>query len=222
MYLHKPSWLKFISGISHKDWRLGKTSICDSSSIGRALASQARGLRDRDPSIALIDGALAQWLAQEAYIFKVGGSSPSCSTNSYLRMKVELSEYFKQLGYVNGYLIKDKDGRMDIHLMLGYGKKPSRKCISYAKYLWMSHYKMDVPDGYQVDHINNDKTDDRIENLQLLTRADNIRKSHRMKALSTVICPVCGKEFEFETRNLKFRPNPCCSRKCGGIKSRWR
>lgn len=137
-------------------------------------------------------------------------------------MKVELSEYFKQLGYVNGYLIKDKDGRMDIHLMSGFDKNPSRKCISYARYLWMSHYKMDVPDGYQVDHINNDKTDDRIENLQLLTMADNIRKSHRMKALSTVICPVCGKEFEFETRNLKFRPNPCCSRKCGGIKSRWR
>ena len=136
-------------------------------------------------------------------------------------MKVELSEYFKQLGYVNGYLIKDKDGRMDIHLTLGLGKNQSRKCISYAKYLWMSHNKMDVPDGYQVDHINNDKTDDRIENLQLLTRADNIRKSHRMKALSIVICPVCGKEFEFETRNIKFRPNPCCSRKCGGIKSHW-
>jgi hypothetical protein len=137
-------------------------------------------------------------------------------------MKVELSEYFKQLGYVNGYLIKDRDGRMDIHLMLGCGKKPLRKCMSYAKYLWMSHYKMDVPDGYQVDHINNDKTDDRIENLQLLTRADNIRKSHRMKAWSTVTCPVCGKMFEIETRVLRFKQKPCCSRKCGGIKSHWR
>jgi len=32
------------------------------------------------------------------------------------------------------------------------------------------------PDGYEVDHINNDKHDNRLVNLQYLTRADNARK----------------------------------------------
>ena len=32
-------------------------------------------------------------------------------------------------------------------------------------------------------------------------------------------CPVCHKQFLFEMRNLKSHPNPCCSRKCGGIKA---
>ena len=33
-------------------------------------------------------------------------------------------------------------------------------------------------------------------------------------------CPICGKKFQFLKRNLSTHPNPCCSRKCGGIKSR--
>ena len=36
------------------------------------------------------------------------------------------------------------------------------------------------------------------------------------------ICPVCGKEFLFAKRNLSTHPNPCCSRRCGGIKSHWK
>lgn len=32
-------------------------------------------------------------------------------------------------------------------------------------------------------------------------------------------CPICGSEFLFEKRNLSSHPNPCCSRRCGGIKS---
>lgn len=34
-----------------------------------------------------------------------------------------------------------------------------------------------VPSGYVIDHINNNKADNRIENLQILTPADNSRKA---------------------------------------------
>lgn len=37
--------------------------------------------------------------------------------------------------------------------------------MSYAKYLYTSHYECDIADGDQVDHIDNDKTNDTIENL---------------------------------------------------------
>ena len=37
-----------------------------------------------------------------------------------------------------------------------------------------------IPEGYVVDHINNDKKDNRLENLQLLTHKENVLKWHRV------------------------------------------
>lgn len=133
-------------------------------------------------------------------------------------MKIDIDKYYVNKGYKSAYLITDKDGRNDVHLI---HNDKSRKCISYAKYLYESYYKTDVPVGYEVDHIDNDYKNDKIENLQLLKKGDNIRKRHSLhpRQYVTLICPICGKEFQFEKRNLSTHPNPCCSRRCGGIKS---
>ena len=45
--------------------------------------------------------------------------------------------------------------------------------LSRLIYVW---FKDDIPDGYVVDHINNDSFDNRPENLQLLTVGDNLKK----------------------------------------------
>ena len=45
--------------------------------------------------------------------------------------------------------------------------------LSRLVYVW---FKGDIPDGYVVDHINNDSFDNRPENLQLLTVGDNLKK----------------------------------------------
>ena len=47
--------------------------------------------------------------------------------------------------------------------------------MSYARYLWISTYGK-IPDGYEVDHINENRTDDRLENLQLLSSLENKMK----------------------------------------------
>lgn len=123
--------------------------------------------------------------------------------------------------YKSAYLVEHKntDRRKRVYL-IGYNGE--RKGISYAQYIWEEANNCPVPDGFQIDHINEGKTDDRIENLQLLSPIENTRKNvtHRINSGKIVkyvelVCPICGRTFQFERRNLSTRPNPCCSRKCG-------
>jgi len=46
-----------------------------------------------------------------------------------------------------------------------------------------------IPEDMMIDHINNDKNDNRICNLQALTNADNIRKSFSDKRNRMAIQP---------------------------------
>lgn len=48
--------------------------------------------------------------------------------------------------------------------------------MSYAKYLYTSYYKVDINKGDEIDHINGDKMDDRIENLQIISGTYNRQK----------------------------------------------
>lgn len=53
------------------------------------------------------------------------------------------------------------------------------KTMSYPKYLMEEHLGRCLTKDETVDHINADFTDDRIENLQILSRAENAAKSHK-------------------------------------------
>lgn len=58
--------------------------------------------------------------------------------------------------------------------------------LSRAVYAW---YNLIAPANYDIDHINNDSLDDRLENLQLLTRAENLakRKGHMNQYASSLV-----------------------------------
>lgn len=133
-------------------------------------------------------------------------------------MVIELSDFYRDKGFKKAYLNINKEPRRIVVLVKEDNSKTS---ISYAKYLYTSENKQDVPQGFEIDHINNNQMDDRIENFQLLSKADNVRKSHIKEELIEKVCPVCKKRFFFPKRNLATHPNPCCSRHCGGIKSHW-
>lgn len=134
-------------------------------------------------------------------------------------MKLEISEYYKNKGYDKLYVATNKEPRRVATL-----RKPNQEMtsMSYAKYLYTSHYKCDIPKGDQVDHINGDKMDDRIENLQVISSKYNSIKDKKIKEMVELTCPVCGNKFLFEKRMLPFKNSPCCSRHCGGIKSHWK
>lgn len=132
-------------------------------------------------------------------------------------MKIEISDYYKSKGYNKAYLyLRKSDGRYGVVL---HGKDRKLTGMLYSRYLYTSHYKCDIAKGEEVDHINGDKSDDKIENLQVISKSYNIRKGHRIKEKVVLICPICKEEFYFDKRNLSTHPNPCCSRKCGGKKS---
>lgn len=52
--------------------------------------------------------------------------------------------------------------------------------LPYHRMKWAWFYG-EVEEGYVVDHINEDKHDNRLENLQLLTPAQNLEKSRKIK-----------------------------------------
>ena len=134
-------------------------------------------------------------------------------------MIIEVSDYYKKKGYITAYLAVNKEPRRVCTLRMADGTMTS---MAYAKYLYTSYHNCDIEKGDHIDHINGDKLDDRIENLQIISGTYNRQKDHKHKEMVMCICPVCGKELLFEKRNLPFKPNPCCSRKCGGIKSHWK
>lgn len=133
-------------------------------------------------------------------------------------MKIEVINLYKDT-YKTAYLINHKDGRKRVYLI---GYDGSRKGMSYAAYLWENQNNIKVPKGYEVDHINNNKSDDRIENLQLLTKKENTLKERKLHPARYIerICPVCKKTFMFPQRNLSTHPNPCCSKECAYNKMR--
>jgi hypothetical protein len=112
-----------------------------------------------------------------------------------------------------------KDGRK--HVVIYDFKKGIRKTVSYPKYLMEKFLGRKLKGDETVDHINNDFTDDRIENLQILSRADNIRKSAPKRKMYTFICPICKKEATKELSQVihnrsQNKSGPYCSRKCAG------
>jgi hypothetical protein len=79
------------------------------------------------------------------------------------------------------------------------------------------------PDEH-VDHKDEDKTNDVLSNLQVLSAAENTRKmiaNTRPKGWVTFICPVCKKEATKSARDVrgnrkKGKAGPFCSRSCAG------
>lgn len=149
-------------------------------------------------------------------LYTLNHSSSLCEQT----MKQEISEFYKQKGFDVVYISTNKEPRRVATLRNNTTKKMIS--MSYAKYLYTSCYKVDINKGDEIDHINGNKMDDRIENLQIISGTYNRQKNHRIKEMVLLKCPVCNTEFLFSKSSLSTHPNPCCSRRCGGIKSHWK
>ena len=52
------------------------------------------------------------------------------------------------------------------------------KNVYEHRHVW-SEAHGEIPEGMTIDHINGNKRDNRLENLQLLTQAENSRRAYR-------------------------------------------
>lgn len=70
---------------------------------------------------------------------------------------------------------KRKDGRK--HVIYYDPVINLRRTVSYPRHLMMVHLDRELEYWETVDHIDEDFTNDDMDNLQILTRAENIQKS---------------------------------------------
>lgn len=90
------------------------------------------------------------------------------------------------------------------------------RAYPWARVLVEGHLQRELQPEEIVHHLNGDPTDDRIENLQIVTAREHmtLHRADLGKAMRkgrvTLVCPVCLLTFE----RLESKIGTYCSRKC--------
>jgi len=96
-----------------------------------------------------------------------------------------------------------------------------RQTMTVARYKMCLKEKRLLKTKEEVDHINDNGLDDRIENLQILSKKENQEKDNKRRNSQYVKlqCPICNKIFIREKRQTstvkKTNTATTCSRECG-------
>lgn len=135
-------------------------------------------------------------------------------------VKIELEEPFKSK-WRHGYLRISNENRKIVDLYLSDAE---RTTISYARYLMCVKLGYILGDEYEVDHIDDDKTNDDINNLQVLTKEQNRIKREsnyivNQQVVYGVYCAYCGGPFLITERDRKMKiakgvQHTFCSKRC--------
>ena len=88
-------------------------------------------------------------------------------------LNVKTGRILKKILTVNGYLTFKIFDKKLIKTKTYYIHRFEWECV-----------KGDIPEGFVIDHIDSVKTNNKIENLQLLTVSENIRKVNSKPILS--------------------------------------
>lgn len=130
-------------------------------------------------------------------------------------MKINLEYPYNEI-WDKGYIVTNPENRKTLIL---YNSKNDRSSTQYARYLLAVKLGRFLKEDETVDHLDGDKTNNSIDNLQVLSLADNNRKSFK-KPDVIMKCPICGKTFTRTRSQLRGRLKKalanevCCSRAC--------
>lgn len=101
------------------------------------------------------------------------------------------------------------------------GKKyRGRYCYEHTLEFWLEYGEVPAK-GYEIHHKNMDHRDNRIENLQLMTRKEHNELHAKLNIVPLLErnCDFCKEEFTMANRNYRFLTKKgqktfCCSRNC--------
>lgn len=79
---------------------------------------------------------------------------------------------YEKNGILCPYSVKDSHG----YKMIGFRYNGKYSCKKIHRIVWET-FNGKIPENMQIDHINSIRSDNRLENLQLLSQPDNIRKA---------------------------------------------
>jgi hypothetical protein len=101
------------------------------------------------------------------------------------------------------------------------GKKYRGRYVYEHHLIWWQNHGYTVPNEHVVHHKNENKRDNRIENLELKSVSEHARE-HVTVGMGTFKCGTCGKECKAKPSHIRFKmkinktDKMYCSRSCGG------
>ena len=130
------------------------------------------------------------------------------------RVKIDLQPPFKDI-WKSGYLVPGSEGRKMVQL---YNSQDDRTTLSYARYLVSVREGRFLGVDEDVDHDDEDKTNDALENLILRTKTAHREKTaaHRksrpsraehgigMYSHQKCRCDVCKAAWALKTREYRL------------------
>jgi hypothetical protein len=127
------------------------------------------------------------------------------------------------------YLRKDNRKHVILNKSNVNWKRGKLKTISWPKAKMEAFIGRKLKEWETVDHIDEDKTNNKISNLQILSRKDNAKKSmdqpHRKRKISSFTCSICSSVFSipestYQRNQIRLgKAGPFCSKSCAGIYS---
>lgn len=129
----------------------------------------------------------------------------------------------KEIKTVYGPYNCKQDDRKRVVIIFMDGTRTTK---SYSRFQYESIYG-EIPDWLDVDHIDEDATNDSLTNYQLLTKEENKKKHldahpEKQKKMLDLICALCDVSFQREERRIKQnqrsqgKAGPFCSKSCAG------
>jgi hypothetical protein len=120
---------------------------------------------------------------------------------------------------VYGPYYQNEKTRRFVQLIYADGR---RKSTANARWIMEQHLGRYLTEMETVDHRDGDSLNDTIENLQVMSLADNIRKSAPDAEMIDIICPECGVTVKKLARQVRHnqdvlgKPGPYCGKRCAG------